>query len=93
MFNGVTRLLFWLIAFDFQVKHKPGAKIGLADFLLQNPNNEVTPVKTYDYMFTLMKINSKRSVIAFNTSNSSKKPKTEIKPSSQSFCSMQVFVE
>ena len=56
MFSRLTRWLDRLIPFDFQVEHKPGAKIGLADFLSRHPSKETTPISTYDKMFAEAKI-------------------------------------
>ena len=56
MFSRVPRWLDRLILFDFQVEHKPGAKIGLADYLSRHPSSNAKPVRTYDSMFTVAKI-------------------------------------
>ena len=40
MFSRLTRWLDRLIPFGFQVEHKPGAKIGLADYLSCHPSKE-----------------------------------------------------
>ena len=52
MFSRLTRWLDRLIPFDFQIEHKLGAKIGLADYLSRHPCHEATPISTYDNMFT-----------------------------------------
>ena len=52
MFSRLTRWLDRLILFDFQIEHKPGAKIGLADYLSRHPSQEATPISTYNIMFT-----------------------------------------
>ena len=59
--------------FDFQVEHKPGAKIGLADYLSRHPNLEPQPVSTYDSMFTVAKISRIRSALGFEKEPFSKK--------------------
>ena len=65
MFCHLTRWLDRLIPFDFQVEEKPGAKIGLADYLSGQPTNEATLINTFDNMFTLAKINSIRNALGF----------------------------
>ena len=65
MFSRLTRWLDRLIPFDFQVEHKPGAKIGLADYLSRHPSLELQPVSTYDSMFTVAKISRIRSALGF----------------------------
>ena len=65
MFSRLTRWLDRLIPFDFQVEHKPGAKIGLADYLSRHPSLEPQPVSTYDSMFTVAKISKIRSTLGF----------------------------
>ena len=72
MFSRLTRWLDWLIPFDFRIEHKPGAKIGLADYLLRNPSREATPISTYDNMFSVAKINLIRTALGFNVSNTSR---------------------
>ena len=65
MFSRLTRCLDRLIPFDFQVEHKPGAKIGLADYLLRHPSLDAKPVSNYDSMFTVPKISRIRSALGF----------------------------
>ena len=74
MFNRLTRWLDRLILFDFIVELKPGAKIGLVDYLSRHPSKEATPISTYDNMFTVAKINSKRTNLGFVQSNASRGP-------------------
>ena len=69
MFSRLTRWLDRLIPFDFQIEQKPGAKIGLADYLSRHPCNEATPISTYDNMFTVAKINLIRAALGFNKNN------------------------
>ena len=72
MFSRLTRWLDRLIPFDFQVEHKPGAKIGLADYLSRHPTLEPQPVSTYDCMFTVAKIERIRSALGFEKETFSK---------------------
>ena len=65
MLSRLTRWLDRLIPFDFQVEHKPGAKIGLADYLSRHPSLDAQPVSTYDSMFTVAKIGRIRSALGF----------------------------
>ena len=65
MFSRLTRWLDRLIPFDFQVEHKPGAKIGFADYLSRHPNLDAKPVSTYDFMFTVAKNSKIRSALGF----------------------------
>ena len=72
MFSRLTRWLDRLIPFYFQIEHKPGAKIGLADYLSRHPCNEATPISTYDNMFTVAKIKLIRAALGFNKNNASR---------------------
>ena len=72
MFSRLTRWLDRLNPFDFQIEHKPGAKIGLADYLSRQPCNEATPISTYDNLFTVTKINLFRAALGFNKNNPSR---------------------
>ena len=72
MFSRLTRWLDRLIPFDFRIEHKPGAKIGLADYLSRHPSREATPISTYDNMFTVAKINLIRTTLGFSDSNTSR---------------------
>ena len=65
MFSRLTRWLDRLIPFDFKVVHKPGAKIGFADYLSRHPSSDAKPVSTYDSKFTVAKINQIRSALGF----------------------------
>ena len=71
VFSRLTRWLDRLIPLDFNVEHKPGAKIGLADYLSRHPSKEATPISTYDNMFTVAKINSTHTNLGFVQSNTS----------------------
>ena len=81
MFSRLTRWLDRLIPFDFQVEHKPGAKIGLADYLSRHPSKEATPISTYDNMFTVAKIIFIRTALEFNSSSASRGYKSSNNPS------------
>ena len=72
MFSRLTRWLDRLFPFDFQYEHKPGAKIGLADYLSRHPCKEATPISTYDNMFTVAKINLIRTALGFYSSSASR---------------------
>ena len=72
MFSRLTRWLDRLIPFEFRIEHKPGAKIGLADYLSRHPSREATPINTYDNMFTVAKFNLIRTALGFNDSNTSR---------------------
>ena len=78
MFSRLTRWLDRLIPFDFRIEHKPGAKIGLEDYLSRHPSREATPISTYDNMFTVAKINLIRTAPGFNTSKGHNKSKGPI---------------
>ena len=65
MFSRLTRWLDRHIPFDFQVEQKPGAKIGLADYLSRHPSLDAKPVSNYDSMFTVAKITRIRSALGF----------------------------
>ena len=61
-------------SFDFEVEHKPRAKIGLADYLSPNLKGAALPVSAYDRMFTVAKIRSIRSALGFDQNNSAAGP-------------------
>ena len=65
LFSRLTIWLDRLIPFDFQVEHKPGVKIGLADYLSRHPCLNPQPISTYDSMFTVAKISRIRSALGF----------------------------
>ena len=65
MFSRLTRWLDRLIPFDFQVEHKPGAKIAFTDYLSRHPSSDAKPVSIYDSMFTVAKIDQIRSALGF----------------------------
>ena len=72
MFSRLTRWLDRLILFDFQLEHKPGAKIGFADYLSRHPSSDAKPVSTYDSKFTVAKISLTRSALGFQKGKFSK---------------------
>ena len=76
MFSRLPRWLDRLIPLNFQVEHKPGAKIGLADYLSRHPSREATPISMYDNVFTVAKINLIRTALEFDNSSASRGYKT-----------------
>ena len=72
MFSRLTGWLDRLIPFDFQVEHKPGAKIGFADYLSRHLSSDAKPVSTFDSMLTVAKISLIRSALGFQKENFSK---------------------
>ena len=72
MFSRLTRWLDRLIPFDFEVEHKPVAKIGLADYLSRHPILDAKPVSTYDSLFTVAKNILSRSALGFKKQHFSK---------------------
>ena len=81
MFSRLTRCLDRLFPFYFQVEHKPGAKIGLADYLSRHPSKEATPISTYHNMFFVAKIKLIRTALGFNSSSASRGYKSSINSS------------
>ena len=65
LFSRLTRWLDRLIPFDFQVEHKPGVKIRLADYLSRHPSLDAKLVSTYDSMFRVAKLSRIRSALGF----------------------------
>ena len=65
LFSRLTRWLDRLIPFDFVIEHKPGAKIGLADYLSRHPSEPLKPISQYDNLFTVAKIASIRKSVGF----------------------------
>ena len=65
LFSRLTRWLDRLIPFDFVIEHKPGAKIGLADYLSRYPSEPPKPISQYDNLFTVAKIASIRKSLGF----------------------------
>ena len=80
MFSRLTRWLDRLIPFDFQVEHKPGAKIGFADYLSRHPTSDAKPVSTFDSMLTVAKISLIRSALGFQKESFSKGKLESTKP-------------
>ena len=52
-------------AFDFVIEHKPGAIIGIADFLSRHPSEPPKPISQYNNLFTNAKIASIRKNLGF----------------------------
>ena len=71
-FSRLTSWLDRLTLFDFQVEHKPGSTVGLADYLSCHPSKEATPISTYDNIFFVAKINLIRTALGFNSSSASR---------------------
>ena len=53
LFSRLTRWLDRLIPFDFVIEDKPGAKIGLADYLSRHPSEPPKPISQYDNLLKL----------------------------------------
>ena len=54
-----------LIPFDFVIEHKPGAKIGVADYLSRHPSELSKPISQCDNLFTVAKLASIRENLGF----------------------------
>ena len=52
LFSRLTRWLDKLIPYDFVIEHKPGAKIGIADYLSRHPSEPPKPISQYDNLIT-----------------------------------------
>ena len=65
LFSRLTRWLDRLIPFDFVKEHKPGAKIGIADYLSRHPSEPPKPISQYDNLFTVATIASIRKTLDF----------------------------
>ena len=76
IFSRLTRWLDRFIPFAFQLEHKPGAKVGRADYLSRHPIKEATPISTYDNIFTVVKINLIRTALGFGKSIASRRSNT-----------------
>ena len=46
--------------------------MGLADYLSRNPSNDATPISTYNYIFSVAKINSIRTALGFPKNNATR---------------------
>ena len=77
LFSRLTRWLDRLIPFDFVIEHKPGAKIGLADYLSRHPREPPKPISQYDNLFTVEKIVSIRKSLGFTN---------DLKPLGERYC-------
>ena len=47
------------------MEHKPGAKIGLADYLSRHPSDSPKSISQYDNLFTVAKLVSHRKSLGF----------------------------
>ena len=65
LFSRITRWLDRLIPFDFVIEHKPGAKIGLADYFSRHPSEPPKSISQYDNLFTVAKLVSFRKSLGF----------------------------
>ena len=74
LFSRLTRWPDSLIPFDFVIEHKPGAKIGLADYLSRHSSEPPKPYDSqydikyesqYDNLFTVAKITLIRKSLGF----------------------------
>ena len=56
-----SRLTRWcdrLIPFHFQIKHIPGSKMGLTDYISRKPHNKAKPISRYDEDFVIAQIDA-----------------------------------
>ena len=60
----LTRWVDRLLHFDFNIKHIPGAKMGLVDYISRQPNQEAKVTNIYDEEFAVATITSIRDAIA-----------------------------
>ena len=67
LFSRLTGWLDRLIPFDFVIEHKPGAKMGIADYLSRHPSEPPKPISQYDNLFTVAKIASVRKSFVLQT--------------------------
>ena len=73
----VSRLARWLdrlILSDFEIQHKLGSKIGLADYLTRKSNGAAVLVSAYDSIFSVAKIRLKCSALGYDQKNSAVGP-------------------
>ena len=68
LFSRLTRWLDRLIPFHFVIEHKPGAKIGFADYLSRH-QSEPKPISRYDNLFTSAEQNSIRKSLGFKVNS------------------------
>ena len=92
-FSRLTRWLDRIIPFDFCVEQKPGAKIGLADYLARYSNSLAEPVSSYDSTFTVAKINTISKTYGFLKIDLSGEPeiKHQYAPTKQSLTEKDVI--
>ena len=63
-----------MIPIDFEVEHKPRAKIGPVDYSSRFPNGSAMPVSGYDSIFTVAKTRLIRSALGYYRKNSAVGP-------------------
>ena len=62
--SRLTRWIDRLLPFDFNIKHIPGAKMGLVDYISRQPNQEAKVTNKYDEEFAVATITRIRDAIA-----------------------------
>ena len=62
--SRLTRWIDRLLPFDFNIKHIPGAKMGLVDYISRQPNQEAKITNKYDEEFAVATITRIRDAIA-----------------------------
>ena len=62
--SRLTRWVDRLLPFDFNIKHIPGAKMGLVDYISRQPNQEAKVTNKYDEEFAVATITRIRDAIA-----------------------------
>ena len=62
--SRLTRWIDRLLPFDFNIEHIPGAKMGLADYISRQPNQEAKVTNKYDEEFAVATITRIRDAIA-----------------------------
>ena len=65
LFSRLTRWQDILFPFDFVIEDKPGAKIGLADYLSRHPSEPPKPISQYDNLITVANLDSIRKLFGF----------------------------
>ena len=70
LFSRLTRWQDRLFPFDLFIEHKPGAKIGLADYLSRHPSEPPKPISQYDNLITVANLDSIRKL--FGSTNNPK---------------------
>ena len=70
--SRLIRCVDRLLSFDFNIKHIPGAKMGLVDYISRKPNQEAKVTNKYDEEFAVATITRIRDAIAAIYVNSTK---------------------